>query len=333
MCGQACGCTGRRRAGTIEGMHLRDIVSRSAPQPWVDGEKIPWHEPGFSARMLREHLSQAHDAASRRFALIDGHVGWLHAAVLGGKPSRILDLGCGPGLYLNRLAHLGHTGTGIDFSPASIAYAQEEAQAQRLPVVYRLEDLRTAAFRREGEMPYDLALLIYGEFNTFRREDARRILRKAWDALRPGGWLLLEPSTFASVRALGTAGPSWYAAASGLWSARPHVVLQDNAWDAQQRAAVERYVIVDAESGALAPHAMTTQAYDEEELVQMLGEPGFANICIQPALPRWADTTSGDTADDTTDDTTDNTDERAAGAAGTASEQAPFYAVWGQKVD
>ena len=32
---------------------------------WAGRYKIPWDEPGFSRRMLKEHLNQAHDLASR----------------------------------------------------------------------------------------------------------------------------------------------------------------------------------------------------------------------------------------------------------------------------
>ncbi|MCA9368642.1 class I SAM-dependent methyltransferase, partial [Candidatus Kaiserbacteria bacterium] len=60
-------------------MQLIDIVRRTdAPRPWAEGEKIPWDDPAFSRRMLQEHLSQEHDAASRRFAVIDQHVAWIH---------------------------------------------------------------------------------------------------------------------------------------------------------------------------------------------------------------------------------------------------------------
>ena len=49
-------------------MDILQIIQRIPnPRPWSEGEKIPWNEPGFSRRMLREHLSQEHDAASRRF--------------------------------------------------------------------------------------------------------------------------------------------------------------------------------------------------------------------------------------------------------------------------
>jgi hypothetical protein len=70
-------------------MNLIDLINRKIlPVPWAEGEKIPWHEPAFSERMLREHLSQAHDAASRRSELIDGHVNWIHNEVLSGRPTR-----------------------------------------------------------------------------------------------------------------------------------------------------------------------------------------------------------------------------------------------------
>jgi SAM-dependent methyltransferase len=280
-------------------MNLLDVVLRQPPQPWVDGEKIPWDEPGFSARMLAEHLSQTHDAASRRSHLIDAHVAWIDTFVLGGRASTVLDLGCGPGLYLNRLARRGHQGVGIDFSPASIAYARTTAEAEGLAAAYRLADLRTADF---GSPPYDLALLLYGEFNTFRPAVARDILQRAHAVLRPGGRLLLEPSTFESIAALGAAPPGWYAAETGLWAAGPHIVLQDNGWDAEHAVAVERYVVVDALTGAPVQHAMTTQAYPTEELVALLVSVGFADPQIYPSL-----------------------------APGAAEPQAGFYAVLAQK--
>ena len=114
-------------------LKLLDIINRQrVPQPWAEGEKIPWNDPGFSGRMLNEHLSQEHDAASRRFEIIDRHVGWIHEQVLGGNPTCILDLGCGPGLYTSRLAKLGHRCVGIDFSPASIAHAREHGESHEL---------------------------------------------------------------------------------------------------------------------------------------------------------------------------------------------------------
>lgn len=80
---------------------MLELVRRPALTAF-DGQrahKIPWNDPAFSARMLAEHLSQAHELASRRTETIARQVAWIHDALLGGRPSRVLDLGCGPGLY------------------------------------------------------------------------------------------------------------------------------------------------------------------------------------------------------------------------------------------
>ena len=56
-------------------MNLLDLVKRQpAPIPWAEGEKIPWNEPGFSARMLKDHLNQNHDLASRRLEKVEQQV-------------------------------------------------------------------------------------------------------------------------------------------------------------------------------------------------------------------------------------------------------------------
>ena len=69
---------------------ILDIVNRrSEPDPWAEGDNIPWDDPGFSERMLAEHLSQEHDLASRRSEAIDRHVEWIFSEVLHSGPARV----------------------------------------------------------------------------------------------------------------------------------------------------------------------------------------------------------------------------------------------------
>ena len=258
-------------------MNLLELVHRTPhPEPWAEGEKIPWDEPGFSARMLKEHLTQDHDAASRRTVIIDQHVSWIHAHVLQQQPAAVLDLGCGPGLYTSRLAALGHTCTGIDFSPASIDYAKEHD----LHSTYIHADLRQAAFGSDR----DLVMQIFGEFNVFKREDAQRIIQKAYDALKPGGQLLLEPHTFAAVQNLGEEPGYWHTHLSGLFSEAPHVVLKENFWDADQCITTERYFIIDATTAAVTRHVICLQAYTEDDYRALLTEGGFTDVTFYPSL-------------------------------------------------
>ena len=262
-------------------MHLLDVVERdSAPLPWGEGDNIPWHEPEFSARMLQEHLAQDHDRASRRAARIDRHVEWIHTHLLGGAPSHILDLACGPGLYCSRLARLGHRCTGIDYSPASIAYARGEAEQHGLACTYHLADLRTA----EYGAGYDLAMLIFGELNVFRPSDAERILAKCYAALRPGGVLLLEPHTLDGVERLGRAPAIWWSSSGGLFSPRPHLVLMERIWYARGQTAVLRYYVVDAAGAQVTRYAQTLQGYSEQEYADLLARHGFDHVQFLPGL-------------------------------------------------
>lgn len=237
--------------------------------------------------MLREHLSQTHDAASRRFEKIDRHVDWIHDAILKAQPSRILDLGCGPGLYTTRFARLGHTCTGIDFSPASIAHATSLAEQEHLPCTYVFEDIRAANFGAG----FDLAMLIFGEFNVFSHQDAQTILQKAHDALADGGRLVLEPHTFAAVQEMGQAPSGWCTSTGGLFSPRPHLCLTENFWDADHHIATERYFIIDAESGNVTRHAASMQAYTDVEYAELLTGCGFDSITLYPSLTGDVDPT------------------------------------------
>lgn len=259
-------------------MTLQQIVNRTSPPvPWSEGDNIPWNDPDFSRRMLKEHLSQAHDAASRRFAIIDGHVEWIHTSLLSGEPSRILDLGCGPGLYANRLARLGHQCTGIDFSPASVAYARETAA----PSAAFIEgDLRSTEFGQD----LDLIMLLYGEFNVFGPADAAAILERAAAALAPDGLLLLEVSTHASIKAIGAGGRSWYSGRAGLWSDRPYLCLEESFWDEPAQAATTRYHVVDAETAAVQPYSSSYQAYTDETYRAALAQAGFTRITLLGGL-------------------------------------------------
>jgi len=261
---------------------LLDVVARALPpEPWAEGDNIPWDDPDFSARMLREHLSQDHDLASRRSEIIDRQVDWLHREVLGGRPSRVLDLACGPGLYAHRLARLGHTVVGVDFGPASIRYAREVAATDHLACTFRLDDLR----RADLGGGFDLALLLYGQFNVFRRREARDLVTRARAALVVGGRFVLEPQQFESVRAGGAQHTSWSSARAGLFSDRPHLVLHERFWHAERRCSTERWSVIDAETGRVARHAMTTEAYTPEELRAVLLECGFDEPEALPCLP------------------------------------------------
>ncbi|MBD3372415.1 MAG: methyltransferase domain-containing protein [Candidatus Coatesbacteria bacterium] len=258
---------------------LHQVLCSLQPRPWVEGDNLPWNEADFSRRMLREHLAQGHDQASRRFETIDAQVEWMHQRLLDGEPTRVLDLGCGPGLYAQRLALLGHTVRGIDFGPASIEYAEAQAKKTGVDCEYVLSDLRDADFGAG----YGFVLLIYGELNVFRPVDLRRILDKACAALAPGGTLLLEPHTAEFVERLGAKSELWYRSRGGVFGDEPHLVLMEHFWDEATRAATIRYFVI-TEDGAVTRYAQSFLALQTGALGAMLKERGLETFTVYDCL-------------------------------------------------
>lgn len=257
-------------------MQLKDLINRPSLRLGAGKSlKIPWHDPAFSTRMLECHLSQEDDWASRRASVIDRQVSGI-VKLLPEPPARILDLACGPGLYTSRLSVLGHECLGVDFSPASIAYAKEQAdrQAAKQKPGYILGDIRQ--YRPEGR--FDAVLFLFGEINAFTRAEAAAILRTACGALRPGGKLLVEVHAREEIKRQGLMAPQWRSYEYGLFSAAPHLCLEEHAWDEATGTALTRYYIVDTNTGQCREYSAALCAYSEAEYRELFAGCGFNNI-------------------------------------------------------
>lgn len=263
-------------------LKLIDFINRAIPpEPWADGENIPWHDPGFSERMLKEHLNPEHDAASRRPKLIDEQVRWLHEEVLGGKSTRVLDLGCGPGLYAVRLAKLGHEVTGVDISPASLEYARKLCTENGLSCEFIKADFRSVEL--DGE--FGLVMQIFGELNIFRRSHTAEIVEKCSSILAAGGRLVLEVDKPETTRKLGDSKQGWRTRESGLFSDRPHLYLEESYWNEEQRVTTKRYWVIDSETADVTRFAQSFVAYEADEYTDLLTSAGLGGAELIAEYP------------------------------------------------
>jgi len=255
-------------------MDLDDLRRLMEPsRPFAGHDNIPWHEPHFSERMLAEHLDQGHDLASRRSAIIEDQVRWIHENVLDGESARILDLACGPGLYANLLAGLGHEVTGIDVSPASIVYARDHANHG---AIFIEGDIRDA----EYGSGYLLVMLLYGEFNVFSPDDAAVILSRASQSLSPGGTVLLEVNSAEALRRRATR--NFQVLDSGLFATEPHLLLEEGAWHDDEAALVTRYTVIQLKDATIRQFGASYQSYMDLELSDLLAGQGFENMNMLP---------------------------------------------------
>lgn len=190
------------------------LAQPQTPALFAPGTHPLWTDPHIAQGMLRAHLDPTHDAASRRPETIARTVEWIGRRLP--KGARILDLGCGPGLYAERFAAGGFQVTGVDWSEVSIGYARSRRSTAR----YVLGDYRRVPLAEK----FDAVLLIYLDLGTFPPEDVRLILERVHAWLVPGGVFIFDVATPA--RRAGSEGRrDWGVADSGFWSSAPHLWL------------------------------------------------------------------------------------------------------------
>ncbi|CRG50536.1 3-demethylubiquinone-9 3-methyltransferase [Yersinia wautersii] len=261
-------------------MDISTIISGSRPMSLSSEEsKIPWDDPAFSQRMLENHLSQDHDWASRKLAVIEQQVAWVASQLPASV--RILDLGCGPGFYTRLLAERGFCCTGVDFSPASISWARQQAQAAGLNIDYILQDVRAYS----PQTQFDFIMMTFGELNVFSATDAHSLINRCAKWLAPGGKLLAEVHTSDEVWRQGTAEPSWQRCPQGLFLARPHLLLTEHAWDEETQTSSTLFLAIE-ENGNATRFGNQMTAWQDEEYVSLFSDCGFT-VLPGPDSTAW----------------------------------------------
>jgi SAM-dependent methyltransferase len=199
---------------------LRGIATRPAPFSRSTITTL-WTDPHLSAQMLRCHLDPEVDAASRPHAFIERSVAWLSDAFEVGRGRRVLDLGCGPGLYANGLARAGAHVTGVDLSAGSLDHARATADAEGLDVAYVEGDYLGDQVLPTG--PFDLALLIYCDYGAIGPEDRRRLLGNVRSRLPSGGALVLDVHALPRLATISPGTIVSWAPSGGFWAPGPYV--------------------------------------------------------------------------------------------------------------
>lgn len=247
---------------------LERINRRPAPFSSMTIREL-WADPHISERMLRHHLDDALEGASRPTEFIDRSVEWIVRTFAVGEGARVVDLGCGPGLYTNRLARTGASVTGVDFSPRSIAHAQATAERDDLPVTHVVADYLDWA----PEERFDLALMIFGDYGAMSPEQRRQLLDQVERLLRPGGAFLFDVASLAAMADLEETAAYAPKLMDGFWSADPYYGFLNTFIYPDARASVDRYEIVEA--SRTRTFWTWTQYFDPASLAAELEACGF----------------------------------------------------------
>lgn len=250
--------------------NIHFIFSQTSKPPLFEpGEPRFWDDPHISKSMLEAHLDQAHDGASRRTAEIEKAVCHLTDSGILKTGDRVLDLGCGPGLYSSRLCRKGMKVTGIDISRRSIEYARTQAEKEGLDVDYICANF----FSIKYEGAFDAVLQAYGEICTFSDEKRDLLLSLVHRALKDGGIFIFDVST-RELRMRERLKNRWYVSKSGFWRPGMHLVLEEGFDYPENDTWLNQYIVAE-EDGAVKVYRLWLHDYSLETINQVLEQSRF----------------------------------------------------------
>lgn len=241
------------------------------PEPFFRGETNFWDEPHISEQILMAHLDPDVESASRRPEFIDASAAWIAAVAPPDRHGALLDIGCGPGLYAERLCDSGYLVTGIDFSRRSIAYAAQRVKETGRAIEYRLGNYLAMDFRAA----FDAAILIYCDFGALSPEEGARLLALIHRALRPGGKLVLDVFTPAKVAKFAERRTWEQYPDGGFWRPDAHCAIQGN-YIYDDATTLEQTVVV--APGSVRPYYVWNRYFTPEGLAGELEHAGFHSL-------------------------------------------------------
>lgn len=221
-----------------------DELSRMHERPPPFGEGDPtelWTDPHIAEQMVEVHLDPDVDAASPPHELIDRSVDWLVQTFDLRAGRRVLDLGCGPGLYALPLAMTGASVHGVDVNPVSLDHAVAQASRVEAPVQYSLANYLEV----DPGGPFDLVLLLMRDLCVLPRERRARLLASIRSWLRPDGAFVVDVASEAAFHEREPAATYAWSPGHGFWSPSPHFVFTTTFLYPDELLVLDRYTLVE----------------------------------------------------------------------------------------
>lgn len=199
-----------------------------------------WTRPYLAQQMLKYHLNQEIDLASRKVTAIDSIVNWIDTQVgLDGKS--LCDLGCGPGLYAQRFALKNASVTGVDFSENSLSYAKKEADKLNIKISY------LCANYLSDELPsgYDIITLIYTDLCALSPDQRLTLLSRMRGMLNDNGKIIIDVASTELLKDKEEATVIEDRLMGGFWAEGDYVGIQRSFIYKDQDVSLDRYLIVE----------------------------------------------------------------------------------------
>lgn len=237
-----------------------------------------WNDPYISAQMFKAHLDPLTDAASRRPEVIRRTVDWLETYLKLDSNHRILDLGCGPGLYCEHFSEKKIQVTGVDYSERSIAYAKENALKKKLYIDYRLQNY----LELNDVRSFDVIFLIYDDFAALTDGERSLLLTRIHKALKPKGKFVFDVRTMKHFESLKEEATQSFHPQNGFWQSESYQLIKEIILYPECDTDLTRYTIKTLGQADKVYH-IWNRSFSQESIACLLNNHGFK------VQQNWAD--------------------------------------------
>lgn len=213
-----------------------------------------WTDEYTSKQMLGFHLNEEVDIASRNMAFIERSVEWIVRRFKVGAGRKVVDFGCGPGLYTSRLARKKASVMGIDFSGRSIEYAREVAAREGLDIRYVNQNYLDF----ETDERFDLILMVMCDFCALSPGQRKELLNMFHNILAPGGSILLDVYSLAAFEKREEAAVYEKNLMDGFWSSHAYYGFLNTFKYEREKVVLDKYTII--ESAISTPEPVSREA-------------------------------------------------------------------------
>ena len=248
---------------------LENINSRPKPFEFYMANDL-WTDEHTSKMMLSYHLNTDIDVSSRNAEFISHSVEWIAAQFNIGRETKIVDFGCGPGLYTTKLARMQASVTGIDFSKRSIEYAREVAQREELSINYENQNY----LDYETNDRFNLVLMIMCDFCALSPSQRKKMLNLFYDILEPGGSVLLDVYSLTAFDRREETAIYEINQLNGFWSPNKYYGFLNTFKYEDEKVVLDKYTIVEAGRRRVVYNWL--QYFSPEMLEREFTECGFA---------------------------------------------------------
>lgn len=269
-------------------MEIKKVIKNTQkPKLYEKGTAVMWTDEHISKQLLKVHLNEEIDLASRKPVSINKTVNWILGKVKD-KRLKILDLGCGPGLYDVRFAKKGHAVTGVDFSGNSIVYARNEAAKRGLGIEY------IHANYLELDLPenrFDLVVMIYTDFGVLLPGERDRLMGLVIKVLKPGGVFVFDVLNDKELEKKLTP-KSWEAVDYGHWRPGPYVALSESFLYEKEKVILYQHTVFDAKNVDV--YRFWTHFFSHADLKKLVEKAGFSEVAFDESVLPETDRFGGD---------------------------------------